>query len=48
MLREADHLAGLTESFHAVTVPRQFPNPLLAELLAPAADKARQASVLRA
>lgn len=48
MLREADHLAGLTESFHAVTVPRQFPNPLLAALLAPAADKARQASVLRA
>ena len=35
LLREADHLVGLTESFHAVTVKRKFPNPLLAGLLAP-------------
>jgi LysR family transcriptional activator of nhaA len=35
LLKEADHLVGLTESFHAVTVKRKFPNPLLAGLLAP-------------
>ena len=33
MLQEADPLSGLTESFHAVTVTRQFPNPLLGPLL---------------
>lgn len=36
MLREADHLVGLTEHFHAVTVKRKFPNPLIAPLLAQA------------
>lgn len=34
LLQEADPLDGLTESFHAVTVQRKFPNPLLAPLLA--------------
>jgi LysR family transcriptional activator of nhaA len=33
LLKEADPLSGLTESFHAVTVTRQFPNPLLGPLL---------------
>ena len=33
LLKEADHLVGLTESFHAVTIKRKFPNPLLAPLL---------------
>ncbi|SMY09122.1 LysR family transcriptional regulator [Flavimaricola marinus] len=33
MLKEVDHLAGLTESFQAVTISRKFPNPLLAPLL---------------
>lgn len=33
MLQEARHSIGLTESFHAVTVKRQFPNPLLLSLL---------------
>lgn len=33
MLKEADHIAGLTESFYAVTVKRKFPNPLLVTLL---------------
>ncbi len=35
LLRESEHLAGLSESFHAVTVARKFPNPLLAMLLEP-------------
>jgi LysR family transcriptional activator of nhaA len=35
MLKDADHLVGLTESFHAVTVRRKFPNPLLVSLLEP-------------
>ncbi|MFX0540590.1 LysR family transcriptional regulator [Roseovarius sp. S4756] len=34
LLREAAHDIGLSEKFHAVTVRRQFPNPLLAPLLA--------------
>ncbi|MCK0095077.1 LysR family transcriptional regulator [Yoonia sp. F2084L] len=33
MLIEAHHQMGLTESFHAVTVARKFPNPLLGKLL---------------
>ena len=33
MLVEARHQMGLTESFHAVTVARKFPNPLLGMLL---------------
>lgn len=33
MLVEARHEMGLTESFHAVTTARKFPNPLLATLL---------------
>jgi LysR family transcriptional activator of nhaA len=34
LLTEAAHDIGLSESFHAVTIRRQFPNPLLAPLLA--------------
>jgi LysR family transcriptional activator of nhaA len=34
LLVEARHEMGLTESFHAVTIGRKFPNPLLAPLLA--------------
>ncbi len=33
MLVESKHQMGLTESFHAVTVTRKFPNPLLGSLL---------------
>lgn len=33
MLVESQHQMGLTESFHAVTVARKFPNPLLGTLL---------------
>ncbi len=33
MLIEAPHDMGLIESFHAVTIARKFPNPLLAPLL---------------
>ncbi|WP_298972869.1 LysR family transcriptional regulator [uncultured Roseobacter sp.] len=33
LLKEAQHLIGLTEIFHAVTVKRKFPNPLLSSLL---------------
>ena len=33
MLVEAKHDMGLRESFHAVTIARKFPNPLLAPLL---------------
>ncbi|WP_137181026.1 LysR family transcriptional regulator [Roseomonas sp. AR75] len=32
-LQEADRLPGLVQPFHAVTVPRRFPNPLLQALL---------------
>ncbi|NMJ43516.1 LysR family transcriptional regulator [Roseomonas sp. JC162] len=32
-LLEAERLPGLVQPFHAVTVTRRFPNPLLAELL---------------
>ena len=34
LLLEADHDMGLRESFHAVTIDRKFPNPLLEPLLA--------------
>ena len=34
MLVESRHQMGLSESFHAVTVARKFPNPLLDRLLA--------------
>lgn len=34
MLVESQHQMGLSESFHAVTVARKFPNPLLGKLLA--------------
>jgi len=34
MLVEAQHDTGLRESFHAVTIARKFPNPLLEPLLA--------------
>ena len=33
MLVESRHQLGLTESFHAVTIARKFPNPLLGKLL---------------
>jgi LysR family transcriptional activator of nhaA len=33
VLVEAQHDMGLRESFHAVTIARKFPNPLLAPLL---------------
>lgn len=33
MLMESRHDMGLTESFHAVTVARKFPNPLIGKLL---------------
>jgi LysR family transcriptional activator of nhaA len=39
MLQEARHDIGLTESFHAVTVKRQFPNPLLLSLMETARAK---------
>jgi LysR family transcriptional activator of nhaA len=32
-LLEAERLPGLVQPFHAVTVPRRFPNPLLREVL---------------
>ena len=32
-LQEAERLPGLLQPFHAVTVPRRFPNPLLREVL---------------
>lgn len=32
-LQEAERLPGLVQPFHAVTVPRRFPNPLLREVL---------------
>jgi LysR family transcriptional activator of nhaA len=32
-LLEAERLPGLVQAFHAVTLPRRFPNPLLADLL---------------
>jgi LysR family transcriptional activator of nhaA len=35
-LQEAERLPGLVQPFHAVTVPRRFPNPLLRALLGPA------------
>ena len=34
LLVEAHHLAGIAESFYAVTMERRFPNPLLRSLLA--------------
>ena len=34
LLVEANHDMGLRESFHAVTIDRKFPNPLLQPLLA--------------
>ncbi|WP_371036340.1 MULTISPECIES: LysR family transcriptional regulator [unclassified Rhodosalinus] len=33
VLKEAQTLAGITEAFHAVTLERRFPNPLLPELI---------------
>lgn len=33
MLKEADQIVGLTENFHAVTIKRKFPPPLLLSLL---------------
>ena len=33
LLVEADRLPDLSETFHAVTVARRFPNPLLPALL---------------
>ncbi|MDT8327298.1 MAG: LysR family transcriptional regulator [Roseovarius sp.] len=32
LLKEADHMVGLSESFYALTAKRKFPNPLLAAL----------------
>lgn len=32
-LQEAERLPGLVQPFHAVTLPRRFPNPLLREVL---------------
>jgi LysR family transcriptional activator of nhaA len=37
-LQEAERLPGLVQPFHAVTVARRFPNPLLAGLLRAAQD----------
>lgn len=33
VLREADRLPGIAETFYAVTIKRRFPNPLLREVL---------------
>ena len=33
LLLEADRLPGIMETFHAVTMERKFPNPLVRELL---------------
>lgn len=38
ILLEVEQLASLQETFFAITVPRRFPNPLLATLLRAAAD----------
>ncbi|MBN2906733.1 MAG: LysR family transcriptional regulator [Rhodobacteraceae bacterium] len=35
LLKEADCVVGLSESFHAVTAKRKFPNPLLSALFDP-------------
>lgn len=37
-LREAERLPGLVQAFHAVTIPRRFPNPVVRELVAHAAS----------
>ncbi len=42
-LMEAQRLPGLVQPFHAVTLRRRFPNPLLRELLAQAAGTPRTA-----
>ena len=42
-LVEAHRLPGIREQFLAVTLDRRFPNPLLAELIPPAPDTAREA-----
>ncbi len=41
-LVEVDRLPGISETFHAITMKRRFPNPLLAELLEPVGDGADQ------
>lgn len=38
VLVEGDHLPGIVETFHAVTIARRFPNPLVRLLLQPADD----------
>ncbi|MCR8827898.1 LysR family transcriptional regulator [Photobacterium sp. TY 1-4] len=44
LLKEADAVVGLTESFYAVTAKRKFPNPLLATLFAGSAKGSPTAS----
>lgn len=39
VLIEGDQLPGILEAFHAVTMTRRFPNPLVRELLVPAAAR---------
>jgi len=39
-LMEAERLPGLVQGFHAVTIARRFPNPLVGELVARAAGQA--------
>jgi LysR family transcriptional activator of nhaA len=39
-LQEAGRLPGLAQPFHAVTIPRRFPNALLREALGAAAGAA--------
>ena len=39
ILIEADRLAGISETFYAVTLDRRFPNPMLQRLINPAAGR---------
>jgi LysR family transcriptional activator of nhaA len=47
-LLEAERLPGLAQPFHAVTVPRRFPNPLLREVLRAASVRDAPIAVGRA
>lgn len=42
VLRDLGALPGLVERFYAITFPRQFPNPLVAELIARASNEAER------
>ncbi|QPH54618.1 LysR family transcriptional regulator [Pontivivens ytuae] len=41
-LVEAGHLPGISETFHAITMKRRFPNPLLTDLLGTVRPEANQ------